>query len=92
MCRRGEHASRWPLRTILDRGYAGACSHGGDIELDAYGSGCHFTTEGRQKGIRSFVMRQAGRTEPAADEWGSIGAWAWGLSRPLDYLQTDPAR
>jgi uncharacterized NAD-dependent epimerase/dehydratase family protein len=91
VCGRGEHASRWPLQMILERGYAVACFHGGDIELDRHGSGCRFTTEGWQQGIRHFVMRQNRRTEPAADEWGSIGAWAWGLSRVLDYLQTDPA-
>jgi hypothetical protein len=61
VCQRGEHAHRWPLEMILKRGYAVASFHGGDIELDRHGSGCRFTTEGWQKGVRYRTAQQQGR-------------------------------
>ncbi len=89
-CGRGEQAARWPLERVLSRGYAVVSFHGGDVELDRHGSGCRFTLEDWKRGIRHYALRQAGRSVPADDDWGSIGAWAWGLSRVLDYLQTAP--
>ena len=39
-------------------------------------------------GIRKF-FDPPDRTEPSADEWGTIAAWSWTARRVMDYVETD---
>lgn len=79
---RGASATRWEVAYQLSRGFAVATLSRADVEPD-YATGW-------KHGIRGYYLKQAGKTEFAADDWGAVAAWAWSLSRALDYLETDP--
>ncbi len=65
---------------FISNGIGFATIYYGDIEPDFPG--------GIKYGIRGRYLKP-GKNWPAPDEWGTISAWAWGLSCVMDYLETD---
>jgi hypothetical protein len=75
---RGISSKSFPIEEILSAGYGLATAYCGDLEPDH--------NEGWKTGIRSTLKTELNIRE---NEWGAIGAWAWGLSRMFDYFETD---
>jgi hypothetical protein len=77
---KGSNFGKLNVAPFLAQGIGVATVYYGDIDPDFQG--------GLPYGARSLYLKP-GQKEPAPDEWGAIGAWAWGLSRAMDYLETD---
>jgi hypothetical protein len=71
---------KYDVQKFLSKGIGVAFVYYGDIEPDF--------REGIAYGIRAQYLKP-GATQPAPDGWGAIAAWAWGLSRAMDYFETD---
>jgi len=72
---RGSRANGWSIDLILSRGYGVATIYYGDIEPDR--------KDGFAKSVRNLYPK------PGPAGWSAIGAWAWGMSRAVDYFETD---
>lgn len=71
---------RLEVLPFLEAGIGVATVYYADLDPDFPG--------GASLGIRGEYM-QPGQTELRPDQWGSIAAWSWGLSRAMDYLEVD---
>lgn len=76
--------SRWPYELILKAGFGVATAWRDAVEPDGKDS---------MIGEADFACKDGGARAwyNQGGDWGAISAWAWGLSRILDYLQTDKA-
>ncbi len=77
---RGSHSKTIPVRNIISRGYGVATAYYGDILPDI--KNCY------QYGVSGAFDHLFGEKRPL-DAWGAISAWAFGLSRIMDYFETD---
>ncbi len=79
---RGTSSSRWPVELIVDAGFGVATVYCGDIDPDRH--------DEFQDGVHAlFPEHRPSQEHP--DRWGTISAWAWGLSRALDCIQQEVA-
>lgn len=73
---RGEKAEFWCVPYLISRGYGFATFHESDIDPD-------------ENDFTDGIHAQYTLPQDAGAQWGTLRAWAWGLSRCVDYLVTD---
>ena len=77
-------SSSWPYEMILGAGFGVITAWRDSVEPDGPGSLVkeRKDTVCQDGGVRAWYN--------VGGDWGAISAWAWGLSRMLDYLETEP--
>lgn len=73
----------WPAEEIVRRGFAAISFFNGDITPDC--------DHGRTRGLYPCFEPDVFKKYRANDGWGVLSAWAWGASRVLDWIETEPA-
>jgi GH35 family endo-1,4-beta-xylanase/lysophospholipase L1-like esterase len=71
-----------PVAEVLSRGWGYATLGYNEIQPDR--------ADRWTEGVIGLTLAE-GQTRPAPDQWGTISAWAWGVSRAIDYFETETA-
>lgn len=74
---RGTQSSRWPVELILANGFGVATVYAGDLDPDYHDE------------FKNGIHRLYPELQERGDNFSTMGAWAWGLSRCMDYFETD---
>lgn len=74
-----KHDPFWPVKTLIDRGYATASFHTKHVDPDR--------ADGYSEGIRALL--DTPESDPKT-RWRSLSAWGWAASRVLDYTVRQP--
>lgn len=77
---RNEKSQFWPVEEIISRGYAALAFFNGDVGPDCY--------NGFTNGVHAVFQPNPAVRKP--DSWGTLSGWAWGASRVMDWIETEP--
>ncbi len=75
---RGVNASQWPVDSILDAGFALVTMYREEIASDR-----------KEQMFRTGVHTLYPELQNREDNFSTMAAWAWAMSRAVDYLETD---
>jgi hypothetical protein len=75
---RGVNASQWEVDSILDRGYALVTMYREEIASDR-----------KETMFQTGVHTLYPELQNGDDNFSTMAAWAWALSRGMDYIETD---
>jgi len=80
-----------PTNAIVARGYAYVCWNFNDVAPDVAAASDDYARWA--EGILAFHAKgdpMARGIERGDEDWGTLGAWAWGFSRVVDWIESRP--